>query len=197
MADHKFSPDKIQDLDDPSRLALMPADILISRCPLYPGQIMADLGCGAGYWTFSYLNQSPVDTFYVCVDIEKRMLEAVERKAKEFGFTQRIQTVLSLENQIPLPEQSIDLAVMGHLYHELKDRKSFLKEVKRILKPLGRIAILDWAVLRPDEVPLRGPPNHIRVSQEIAYQELNELSFSDIQFVEGFIQQWCLIAVQQ
>ncbi len=56
---------------------------------------------------------------------------------------------------------SCDLAIVADIWHELENREAALDEARRILRPEGRLAILNW---RPDALCPPGPPIEHRVS---------------------------------
>ncbi len=190
---HKFDPGHLARLDDPERVALLPPGPLIQACPLGAAQTLCDIGCGSGYWTFAYLASAPADARFFCVDSEPRMLRAVEDRLEGHPARPRVRTVLSTEERIPLPDAVVDVAVLGHVYHELANRRAMLAEVRRILRQEGRVAVLDWQVLGDREQPLRGPPNHERVAREVALAEMEEAGFRGLTTLDDYPQQWCVV----
>lgn len=193
---HKFDPANAARLDDPERRALMPPEVLIAAAPAHAGEVIADVGCGTGYWTFAYLERSPEDVRILAVDTEPRMLDLLRERLGSHPGRGRVRLIHSFETTIPLEDACVHLAVLGHLYHELADRRAFLAEMRRILVPGGRIAIVDWEVLPAEVQPLRGPPNDERVAFGTAMEEVLSAGFEDVRPVTGFIQIWGLVATR-
>lgn len=65
------------------------------------------------------------------------------------------------ERRIPVFRTGFDLAFLGNLWHELDEPGTVLAEMRRILRPGGRVAILDW---RTDVAYPPGPPPEHRVA---------------------------------
>lgn len=193
---HKFDPRNAARLEDPERRRLMPPEILIAAAPARGGEVVADVGCGLGYWTFAYLDAFPEDVRFVAVDTEPAMLDLLRERLAAHPGRDRVRLVRSWETSVPLDDASVHLAILGHLYHELAHRRAFLAEVRRILAPGGRMALVDWEVLPPGETPLRGPPNDERVAFGTAVEEVKASGFADLRPVTGFTQIWGLLATR-
>lgn len=191
---HKFDPANAARLDDPQRRLLMPPEVLLRAAPAHPGEVVADVGCGTGYWTFAYLDASPPDARIVAVDTERAMLDILGSRLASHPARDRVRLALSSETVLPLDDASVHLAILGHLYHELAHRRVFLAELRRVIVPEGRLAIVDWEVLAPGVTALRGPPNDERVAYETAVDEVLGAGFRDLQTVTGFTQIWGLVA---
>ena len=73
-----------------------------------------------------------------------------------------IETILSEESSIPLPDGSIDVLLMANVFHELEDRSAILKEGRRILSSRGKLAIVDWKKIEMEF----GPPVEERLAEE-------------------------------
>lgn len=193
---HKFDPSKAANLDDPERRALMPPEVVLALAPAKPGAVIADVGCGTGYWTFAYLEAAPNDVKIYAIDTQEGMLEALKERLEKQEGRDRVVLVKSEESVIPLPDASVTIAILGHVYHELLDRRAFLREIWRIIEPGGRLVIVDWEVLAPEEVPLRGPPIAERVQSNLAVEEVRQAGFIDVQLSRAYRQQWIIFATR-
>jgi ubiquinone/menaquinone biosynthesis C-methylase UbiE len=107
----------------------------------------------------------------LAVDFQKEMLEILRRKLSASGAPQNLVIVEGEAGRTTIPENSCDLVFMSNLWHELDDNAGVLREVKRLLRPGGRLAILDW---RADLVLPPGPPVAHRVSLETLRQVLSQ-----------------------
>ncbi len=191
---HKFDPADAARLDDPRRRDVLPPAPLVAALPLHPGDRVADLGTGTGYWLRALLDAAPAGTRFWAVDTETAMLDHLADRLRDHPRRADVMTVRSTEHAVPLPDASVDVAVMGMVYHELADRRGYLAEVRRLLVPGGRLAIIDWAVLPPDAERTMGPPNDERVPFETAKAELAAAGFDDVVRVEGYQETWCVVA---
>ena len=119
------------------------------------------------------------------------MLELLAGRARQQRFGDCVQPVLSTDQAVPLPEASLDVAVMGSVYHEFADRPAYLAEVRRLLRPAGRAVIIDWRPLPAGAERTSGPPAHHRVAEATARAELEAAGFS-VQTRQEFELLWCL-----
>ncbi len=87
--------------------------------------------------------------------------------------------------------KSVDAAVLFFLYHEFKSPDKNLAELKRTLKPEGKLMILDWD---PTSERERGPSKDHRIAQTQALRDLKAAGFSvDVQ--ENYVEDvWMIIA---
>lgn len=113
---------------------------------LGPGQVVADLGAGAGFYAVASAKiVGPKGVVYV-VDILENALNNVASQSRIHGL-QNIKTIRAdLETQAldQIPDGSVDLGIMGNLLHQLKHRAEVMKEAFRMLKTGGKLLIVDW-----------------------------------------------------
>lgn len=194
---HKFDPAHAARLDDPRRAEMMPPAPVVEALGLRSGDRVADIGCGTGHWLRALLDAAPPDTRFAAVDSEPRMLALLEERLAGHPRRGHVEVVRSTERTVPLHDASIDAAVMGSLYHELADRPGFLVELRRLIAPGGRIAIVDWAPLPEGVEPEMGPPSAHRVAFATAKAEVEAAGFGDAREIAGFRESWCLVAVRE
>jgi ubiquinone/menaquinone biosynthesis C-methylase UbiE len=191
---HKFDPANAARLDDPQRRQAMPPGLLAAALALKPGDKVADIGCGTGYWLIALLGTSPPGVHFSGVDSEPAMLAHLAQRLRGHARGDQVTPVLSTEHQVPLANGSVDVVVMGAVYHELADRRGFLREIRRLLVPGGRLAIIDWDDLPPGVERTMGPPIHERVPFALARTEVMAEAFEDIDSIDGFSESYCLVA---
>ena len=115
----------------------------------------ADFGCGAGGWVIPLAKKLEQGLVYA-IDIQEEPLSALESKAKLEGI-QNIKKILSdieIEKGSKVPALSCDLVLMTNLLFQTEKKKEVFKEADRILKPNGKILIVDWkpeASLGPEQ----------------------------------------------
>jgi len=119
------------------------ADAILKALNIQPGQTVADIGSGGGFFAFLFSHQvGPKGTIYA-VDTNQDFLEFINLQAKKQGIT-NITTVLTTEHSIMLPEHSLDLLFVRSVYHHLQNRTTYFLETKKLLAPQGRIAIIEY-----------------------------------------------------
>jgi Methylase involved in ubiquinone/menaquinone biosynthesis len=160
---HKFDPEKLKKLDDPERLSLFDPEAVLKSFGLKPGMTVLDVGTGAGFY-LPYLSKMVSDSGKVyAIDISPEAVEYAKSKVNQLGL-QNVEVLLSQENQIPLPDNTVDFTYMAFVFHELEDPVKFLKELKRVSKPIGYLALIDWKKEERDKGP---PPDEVYSEWEV------------------------------
>lgn len=124
---------------------------------LKPGEVVLDLGCGAGVDTLLAARAVGPEGKVIGLDMTPAMLERARRNAALMGLD-HVEVREGLMEAIPLPDASVDVVVSNGVLN-LSTRKSrVLAEMTRVLRPGGRIALADLVLTEalPEEV-LRNP----------------------------------------
>ena len=123
---------------------LNPSEVL-KQLKLRENMIAADFGCGSGGWAIPLAKKLEEGKVYA-IDILEEPLSALRARAKLEKITniETIKTDVEAKEGSTLPESSCDLVLMTNLLFQVDDKKSTLEEGKRILKPGGRILVVDW-----------------------------------------------------
>lgn len=154
---HKFDVRNAGILDSSDRKRFLNPDKIFDDIGLGREMVLADLGCGTGYFTIPA-------SFRVkkvfALDIQQEMLEILSDKIKKEKIS-NIEPILTHESSIPLPDNSIGVLFMANVFHEIDDKNSILKEGKRILKKEGKLIIIDWKKVEMDF----GPPVEERLDE--------------------------------
>lgn len=140
---HKFPAMNKGKLNNPTRRAMLPADKILQKTGMKKGEAVADIGCGIGYFTIPMAELTGREGRVYAVDIQPEMLEEVKASISEKKL-QNIYPVLSEEYGLKIEDKSVTFAFICTVLHEIEDKEKFLKEARRILKPGGRIAIVEW-----------------------------------------------------
>ncbi len=155
---HKFDVKRAEILDSPDRTQFLNPDSILDKIGLERKMVLADLGCGTGFFTIPVSLR--VKKVYA-LDVQREMLDILQDKIKKQKIA-NIETILSEESSIPLPDGSVDILLMANVFHELEDRSAILEEGKRILSSRGKLAIVDWKKIEMDF----GPPLEERLAEE-------------------------------
>lgn len=118
-------------------------DLLVAALPLRPGMIVADIGAGTGYLTRRLAPALLPDGKAFAVDVQPEMVRMLEAMVRETGLAQ-IQPLLGAEDDVRLPEASVDLAIMVDVYHELAYPYEMLASITRALKPGGLLVFVEY-----------------------------------------------------
>lgn len=166
---HKFDPANIVLLMDQERRKEMdPLEFLKSN-GLSPGMSIADIGCGPGFFTFPAAEIVGKEGRVYAVDIQEDMLKELKRR----NLPENVSVFQSSENNIPIEDEACDMALLAFVLHEADERIVFLNELKRILRPQGRLLLLDWE----KKVEDKGPPFEERIDIMEARRLLEKVGF--------------------
>ena len=157
MAGHRFKPEHVQKLHDPKREKLLPADAIMRDFGISPGDVVADLGAGSGYFTVPIAKVT--GTCVYAVDIEPKMLEVLKQRTTAVNLKNIRYIVGNLEN-MPIEDDTVDKVVAAFVLHEVGNLSSALQEMKRILKNAGKGLVLEWEAVETEI----GPPLAERIS---------------------------------
>jgi ubiquinone/menaquinone biosynthesis C-methylase UbiE len=156
--------------DDPARDQWQLPGRVIDALALAPGQAVADIGAGTGYFTVRLARSAAKPKVYA-VDIEKAMVDYVRQRAAKEGLTQVV-AVQASPTSANLPEP-VDVILVVDTYHHIPDRPAYFRELRRSMKPGARLAIIDFRKGAPS-----GPPDEFRFTPEQITTELKQAGFS-------------------
>ncbi|MEX0636578.1 MAG: methyltransferase domain-containing protein [Ferruginibacter sp.] len=118
------------------------SSLAVQKMPLNSHSIVADIGAGTGYYSFKIAERVPQGKVYA-VDIQNEMLLMAAERKKMLGDTV-VELIKSTDQSVNLPLNSIDLAIMVDVYHELEFPKEILQSLFASLKPTGKLLLLEY-----------------------------------------------------
>jgi len=122
-------------------------DLAISKLPIKENSIVADIGAGTGYYTFRIATKVPFGKVYA-VEIQDDAIKYLKERAKK--LKQNNVVVIKGGEQSPnLPDNSIDLAIMVDVYHELLYPHEMLQAIRRSLKADGKLLLIEYRAEDP------------------------------------------------
>jgi len=118
-------------------------DRVIQSLQIRPGNYVADLGAGGGYFTFRLAAAVGSAGKVYAVDIDPDMTQLLERQAKQKGAG-NVDVILAKPDDPLLPASGVDLILTVNTYHHISSRVSYFANVRKYLRPNGRIAVIDF-----------------------------------------------------
>jgi SAM-dependent methyltransferase len=162
----------IQHLEDPSRAAWQKPDEVVRVLNLKPGENIADIGAGSGYFSVRFARKvGPAGKVYA-VDIDRDMLAYIEQRARQENL-QNIQTILADPHDPELAPASVDLIFICATLHHITDRAKYYPLLAKALRPGGRVVNIDFQK-RPLPV---GPSLEMKIARQDVLSEFAAAGF--------------------
>jgi ubiquinone/menaquinone biosynthesis C-methylase UbiE len=176
MHDKRFPASEAHRLDDPARMVWLPPAEVLGALSLRPGDTIADLGAGTGYFSLPLAKAVGTEGKVYAVDAQAEMLAHLRQKLQQ-GSVSNVELIHAEAESTALPDACCSLVFLANVWHEFADRSAVLDESRRILKHRGRIAIIDW---RPDVARENEPPLDHRLDASNAVNELLAAGFHQV-----------------
>lgn len=154
-------------LDSNFRRRMQPPDKVIQRSGIKEGMRVLEVGCGSGAFTTFIARAVGEKRKVYALDIEEKMLEQLKNKLlkPENKDIKNIELVHKSAYELPFDDNSLDLVCMITVLQEIPDRNRALKEIKRVLKPGGILAVTEL-LIDPD-YPLKSTT--IKTAEKVGF----------------------------
>jgi protein-L-isoaspartate O-methyltransferase len=162
-------------LERPEREAEERTDVLVEALGLAPGQVVADVGAGSGYFTWRMAQRVGTAGRVYAVEIQQLMLDLLMAQMVRRGVAERVAPVLGTTQDPGLPAAACDLILLVDVYHELEYPYEVAGALVRALKPGGRLVLVEYRGEDP-AVPIK--PLH----KMTAAQVRRELAVHPVKF---------------
>jgi ubiquinone/menaquinone biosynthesis C-methylase UbiE len=151
----------IGSLEDPKRDAYQKPHEVLTALNLKPGEVIADIGAGSGYFTFRLAHRVGAHGKIYAVDVSPDMILHINRRTREFKAT-NVASILADPDDPLLPEQSVNRFFFSNSWHHIENQTKYLSLMRKMLKPNGEVVMIDF---HKKETPV-GPPLKTRIARE-------------------------------
>jgi len=143
-----------EDLGYPSELARVPEETArsfagvanpFSLGRIEPGQVVLDLGCGAGTDLLVAAQMVGPEGRAIGVDMTPAMLERARESSAAMGLA-NVELHESLIESLPLPDGSVDVVISNGVIDLVPDKDAVFSELDRVLRPGGRLQLADVVI---------------------------------------------------
>lgn len=174
MAEIASRTDSISNNVSPAGGFLHPERIL-NYLDIRPGMIVADFGCGGGYFAIPAARQVGENGKVYAIDIQKRVIDLIKSRAN-LEHLLNVETVwadLEKPKGSRLHDGVADVVIVANILFQAEKKKSVLEEAWRVLRSGGHLALIEW-----DAAPFpAGPAKHVKVSRDSAENLTLECGF--------------------
>jgi SAM-dependent methyltransferase len=173
-----FNPIFLFFLDSPNRDKWQMPEQVINALGLAEGQTIADIGAASGYFTERFSHRVGPSGRVYATDVQEIMIKKLTKLAKKKKLD-NVTVIRSTFEDSMVPEASCDIAFFSSVYKEIEGRVVYMTNLKKILRPDGRVVILEY---RP-EADAPGPEKKYRLTESAIIAEFEAAGY---RFQESF-----------
>ncbi len=170
-----FPPDKIFLLEEPRDW--QDTKEIMDRLRINPGDIIADIGAGSGYFTIPLASRVGDKGIVFAEEIQIEMVNYISKKVEKLGLN-NVRVVFGKVDDPSLLDNFFNLVFLANTYHELEIPLSMLENIRKDLRYNGRLAIIDWD---PAIKPPFGPTKDMKVAKNTVIKEVERIGFDLIE----------------
>ncbi|MBA3732837.1 class I SAM-dependent methyltransferase [Patescibacteria group bacterium] len=138
----------------------------VEQCGIQVGQEIADFGSGSGHYSIAAARALMATGRVYAIDAQKDLLTKLKNTAAKDGLY-NIEVIwgdIEKENGTKLKSASADIVFLCNVLFQVEDKKGTINEAKRVLKPAGKVLVVDWT----DSFGGLGPiPEHVMKKETV------------------------------
>ena len=149
----------------PSSYWIVDPDTVFDILEIQPGERVLDLGCGAGDYAVRAAGFTGENGIVYAVDHWLPTIDSLKDAAQSMGLTNLEAVKASITQTLPFNDNDFHLCMIFtvlHIFNLKNQGEKIYKEIRRVLKPGGRLAVIEC---KKEDMPF-GPPLHMRLSPE-------------------------------
>lgn len=119
----------------------------VAALGIMPGMQVADFGSGSGAYVLAIAKELQGSGRVYAIDIQKDLLRRTKNEAEKLGLknVEVLWADLEAENGSKIADNVLELVLISNLLFQIEDKRQVIAEAKRILRPNGRLAVIDWS----------------------------------------------------
>jgi arsenite methyltransferase len=169
---HRDSNAYIGMLEDPKRDAYQKPHEVLTALAIKPGEMIADIGAGSGYFTFGLAHHVGDKGKVYAVDVSPEMILHLNRRIRELKAI-NVSSILADPDDPLLPESSVNRFFFSNSWHHIENQRKYLSLIKKILNPSGEVIMIDF---HKKELPV-GPPTKMKIAREDLIKQMESNGF--------------------
>lgn len=165
---------------------------ILFQSGLIPGQLVADLGAGSGFFAVSAANIVGPNGLVYVVDIMEQALNhvAAEARLKNLKNIRTIRANLEEKNACKdIPEGAVDLVILANVLHQINDKAKLFGDTYRLLKTGGKALVIEW---NQNPSPI-GPRQDERLPEQQIIDSAKKAALTHSARIEGDNYHYCLL----
>jgi ubiquinone/menaquinone biosynthesis C-methylase UbiE len=138
---------------------------------IQPGMRVADFGSGSGAYVLAIAKELAASGHVYAIDIQKDLLRRTHNEAAQYGY-KNVEVLwgdLEAKHGSKIADGTLDLVLISNLLFQVEGADAVVREAARILRPSGRVVIIDWEESPPAGGQRLGPHKDEVVTREEAY----------------------------
>jgi arsenite methyltransferase len=159
-------------LEDPKRDAYQKPHEVLTALHVKPGEVIADIGSGSGYFTFRLAHRVGDKGKVFAVDVSPDMILHINRRIRELKVT-NVVSILADPDDPLLSDASVNRFFFSDSWHHIENQTKYLSLMKRMLKAGGEIVMIDF---HKKDLPV-GPPMQMKIAREDLIKQMESNGF--------------------
>jgi len=159
-------------LEDPARDAYQKPDEVLRALALRPGEAVADVGSGSGYFALRLAAAVGSSGRVYAVDVDPGMVRHLNKRVRDAGVD-NVRSVLAAPDDPLLPDASVDRFFVCDTWHHIEDQAKYLALMKKMLRPGGEVVMIDF---KKEATPM-GPPLEMRIARDPLVRQMQAAGF--------------------
>jgi FkbM family methyltransferase len=164
--------------------------LLLKNMSVKPGMLIADIGAGSGYHS-ALLSKMVATGKVFAVDVEPEMIAYLNERIKQEKLS-RIVPVLSTEQKVSLPDNTVDMMLLVDVYHEFSYPYEMALSMRAALKPGGKLVLVEFRS-EDQTVPIK---TIHKMSEAQAIKEFKAAGFTFDKNIDNLPWQHCMVFIK-